>query len=178
VSHLRCQPRRIFRRDALLAKLSDARGKAFDHTFIHAQLQIHKEALSLIRSYPESGRTLPLRDFAKNSLSMHEHHLSMARQLTTEDTGGLPMRTLSASRCGRQSLAGDCRWPRLVGNKRPRQTHPRGCLEVKSGPVDDVGKRQGFGFKLICGPLVPAHQEAPDMAHRKRAPVTNVPKRP
>jgi hypothetical protein len=49
---------------------------------------------------------------------------------------------------------------------------------VKSGPVDDVGKRQEFDFKLICGRLAPAQQAAPDMAHMKMARLTNVPKRP
>jgi putative membrane protein len=70
------------RQQAILAKLKNAQGAAFDKAYVSAQLAAHKEAVSLFRDYGKSGRAAPLEHFAQSTLPTLEHHLSMAQALS------------------------------------------------------------------------------------------------
>jgi putative membrane protein len=67
---------------AILAKLEKAQGAAFDKAYTNAQLNAHKEAVSLFRNYSKSGRTEPLKSFAQKTLPTLEHHLTMVQDLS------------------------------------------------------------------------------------------------
>lgn len=67
---------------AMLAKLKNARGAAFDKAYVSAQLAAHKEAVALFRKYTKRGRTGPLKHFAQSTLPTLERHLSMAQELS------------------------------------------------------------------------------------------------
>ena len=67
---------------AILAKLQKAQGAAFDKAYINAQLNAHKEAVSLFRTYSKGGKTEPLKSFAQKTLPTLEHHLTMVQDLS------------------------------------------------------------------------------------------------
>jgi putative membrane protein len=72
---------------AILAKLRGAQGAAFDKAYVGAQLNAHKEAVSLFRSYSKSGRSEPLKSFAQKTLPTLEHHLTMVQELSKAGGG-------------------------------------------------------------------------------------------
>jgi len=67
---------------ATLGKLRSSQGAAFDRAYVSAQLNAHREAVSLFRNYAKSGRTAPLKDFAEGTLPTLEHHLMMVQDLS------------------------------------------------------------------------------------------------
>jgi putative membrane protein len=67
---------------ATLTKLQGAKGKAFDQAYVGAQLDAHKEAVSLFKGYAKNGKTAPLKDFAGKTLPTLEHHLMMVQDLS------------------------------------------------------------------------------------------------
>jgi putative membrane protein len=70
------------KQNATLIKLQKATGKAFDQAYVSAQLNAHKEAVTLFRNYSKSGKTASLKDFAQKTLPTLEHHLSMVQELS------------------------------------------------------------------------------------------------
>jgi putative membrane protein len=72
---------------AILAKLEKAQGAAFDKAYVNAQLNAHKEAVSLFRNYSKSGKTEPLKSFAQKTLPTLEHHLTMVQDLNKSGAG-------------------------------------------------------------------------------------------
>jgi putative membrane protein len=73
---------------ATLAKLRNAQGGAFDKAYLSAQLNAHKEAVSLFRGYAKKGRTAALKDFAQQTLPTLEHHLEMVQTLSRGGMAG------------------------------------------------------------------------------------------
>ena len=67
---------------AILAKLQKAQGAAFDKAYTNAQLNAHREAVALFRSYSKAGKTEPLKSFAQKTLPTLEHHLTMVQDLS------------------------------------------------------------------------------------------------
>jgi putative membrane protein len=67
---------------ATLDKLRTAQGLAFDKAYVDAQLNAHKEAVSLFRNYSKTGRAAPLKEFAQKTLPTLEHHLSIVQEIS------------------------------------------------------------------------------------------------
>jgi len=78
---------------ATLSKLRSAEGAAFVRAYVSAQLNAHKEAVTLFRTYSKNGRTADLKDFAQKTLPTLEHHLSMVQQLSSKGVAGGPTGT-------------------------------------------------------------------------------------
>ncbi|MCK8785503.1 DUF4142 domain-containing protein [Roseomonas sp. NAR14] len=66
---------------ALMERLQRAQGIDFDALYLQAQVDGHERALSLFRSYSESGDIAVLRAFAASTVPKLEEHLAMARAL-------------------------------------------------------------------------------------------------
>lgn len=80
-----------------LLKLRLLRGATFDRSYVSAQLNAHKEAVSLFRSYSQNG-SAKLKDFAQKTLPTLEHHLSMVQDLSNRGLTGAKGATGSGSR--------------------------------------------------------------------------------
>lgn len=65
-----------------LGKLQSAKGKGFDQAYVNAQLDAHKEAVSLFSDYAQNGKTAALKDFAQKTLPTLEHHLKMVEEVS------------------------------------------------------------------------------------------------
>jgi putative membrane protein len=65
----------------MLRDLTNARGPAFDRTYIDQQVQAHEDALQLMDTYAQSGRPGPIREAAKKTAPLVQHHLDMAKML-------------------------------------------------------------------------------------------------
>jgi putative membrane protein len=66
----------------VLKKLQTAKGKSFDQAYVKAQLDAHKEAVTLFKGYGNKGKTAPLKDFAQKTLPTLQHHLQMVQDLS------------------------------------------------------------------------------------------------
>jgi putative membrane protein len=67
---------------AALLQLRKAQGPAFDRAYLTAQLAGHKEAVSVLRTYAKSGRTVQLKEFAQKTLPVVEQHQSKLMELS------------------------------------------------------------------------------------------------
>jgi putative membrane protein len=65
-----------------LSRLRSAQGAAFDKAYVSAQLEAHKEAVIIFRSYAMRGETAALKDFARKTIPTLEHHLSVVQALS------------------------------------------------------------------------------------------------
>lgn len=65
----------------MLAQLNGMRGRAFDRTYIAQQVDAHQNALQLMNGFAQAGEPPPLREAAKNTAPLIQHHLDMARNL-------------------------------------------------------------------------------------------------
>ena len=66
--------------DQMMAQLQATSGSAFDRMYVQQQLQAHKQALAMQRSYAMSGGDANLRGAAKKIVPVVEHHIA---ELTT-----------------------------------------------------------------------------------------------
>ena len=64
-----------------LTGLQGLRGDAFDREFARQQMLVHTSALTMMRSYAESGTDSNLRNLAGSAAPIIERHLQTARQL-------------------------------------------------------------------------------------------------
>jgi len=64
----------------MLSALQSA-GANFDKTYLDQQVQVHREALSLMQVYAANGADAPLRAAAGKTAPVVEHHLMMAEGL-------------------------------------------------------------------------------------------------
>lgn len=65
----------------LLNEVRNARGPAFDRTFVEAQVHAHQNAVALFRDYARTGRQAALRQFAQQTLPTLREHLQIAQRL-------------------------------------------------------------------------------------------------
>ncbi len=63
----------------ILRKLQGAKGKSFDQAYVKAQVDAHKEAVTLFKGYSAKGKTAPLKDFAQKTLPTLEHLCTWCR---------------------------------------------------------------------------------------------------
>ena len=56
----------------------------FDASYLSAQLDAHKDAVSLFRDYAANGPTPSLKAFAEKTLPTLEHHLKMVEELNAK----------------------------------------------------------------------------------------------
>lgn len=69
---------------AASAKLNAVNGSVFDSHFVRKEVQDHKETIQLLDNEIRNGQDPAVRDFAKKTLHVVQHHLEMARQLETK----------------------------------------------------------------------------------------------
>lgn len=65
----------------LVQKLEHANASQFDSVYAHQQIQGHRDAIALFTSYEKNGENSKLRQYAKTSLPVLDHHLHMAKLL-------------------------------------------------------------------------------------------------
>jgi putative membrane protein len=70
------------KQQGILKKLQAAKGKSFDQAYVKAQVDAHKEAVTLFKGYSTRGKTAPLKQFAQKTLPTLEHHLHMVQDLS------------------------------------------------------------------------------------------------
>lgn len=82
------------RHQSRVEKLKSASGDQFDNAYVDAQVEAHKEAVSLFDSYARSGDDAELRAFAARTLPVlkgHDAHVrELDRQLSAGATGKSP----------------------------------------------------------------------------------------
>lgn len=79
---LRRPPERMDARHLnLLAQMRDTRRREFDNAFVEAQIEAHRNAISLFRGYARTGQNPQLRQFAHSALPVLEGHLNTALRL-------------------------------------------------------------------------------------------------
>ncbi len=74
------------RHQAILESLSGATDN-FDTAYMQAQLQAHREAVSLLSTYAEGGDNEPLKAFVEKTLPALKGHLAMVEEMTGGMTG-------------------------------------------------------------------------------------------
>jgi putative membrane protein len=65
----------------MIQNLSGRRGRDFDRTYIDQQVQAHQQALGVVSGYANNGRPGPIRDAARKTVPIVQHHLDMASAL-------------------------------------------------------------------------------------------------
>jgi putative membrane protein len=78
------------RRQGLLDNLRAAGSREFDKTYIDQQVAAHKETLTLVTGYSQSGDDAGLKDLAAKAAPTVQAHLDKAQSLQGELTGGGP----------------------------------------------------------------------------------------
>jgi putative membrane protein len=68
----------------LIAQLRAANVRDFNSTYAGQQVQGHQDAAALLTSYAQHGDNARLKQFARKTLPVVEHHLEMAEGLPTE----------------------------------------------------------------------------------------------
>jgi putative membrane protein len=67
--------------NGMLNRLRGAYGPAFDRMYVSQQVQTHEQALQLMNGYVRGGGPGPVRDAARKTIPLVQHHLDMARSL-------------------------------------------------------------------------------------------------
>lgn len=70
------------KKQAVLSLLQKLNGASFDNAYAKAQLDAHKEAVALVRSYSKSGKTPALKDWAGKTLPTLEEHLKSSTDIS------------------------------------------------------------------------------------------------
>jgi putative membrane protein len=65
----------------MLGQLRSDQGPGFDRTYIDQQVQAHQDALQLMSGYAQGGPPGPIREAAKKTAPLVQHHLDMAKAL-------------------------------------------------------------------------------------------------
>ena len=71
---------------AMLSKLENLNGAAFNRRFVKDQIQAHKKAISLLQSYSNRGTNSELKQLALSLLPTLKEHLQIAERLQPEVT--------------------------------------------------------------------------------------------
>lgn len=64
-----------------LAELRGLKGAAFDEEYIDGQVEVHEDALALIKKYAADGTEEPLKTAAREMVPIIEQHLTQVRQM-------------------------------------------------------------------------------------------------
>lgn len=80
-------PKMNSHQQALTKQLMGAEGREFDRLYIQAQLEAHRQALELHRSYAANGDDPALKQAAAEIAPVVERHLAELRQLSNAVTG-------------------------------------------------------------------------------------------
>jgi putative membrane protein len=64
----------------MLGRLKSS-GAGFDATYLQQQVQAHQQAMGLLQGYAQGGDNPVIRDAARKTIPLVQHHLMMAQQL-------------------------------------------------------------------------------------------------
>lgn len=70
------------------SKLGNASGSAFDKQYVDAQVRDHEKTVQLLQHEISHGQDPAVKDFAKKTLPVVQHHLAMAKELQANLSGG------------------------------------------------------------------------------------------
>ncbi|HLK25462.1 MAG TPA: DUF4142 domain-containing protein [Caulobacteraceae bacterium] len=65
----------------MMSDLGAKNGRDFDRTYIDQQVRVHEAAQGVIGGYAQSGPRGPIREVARQTLPIVQHHLGMAQDL-------------------------------------------------------------------------------------------------
>jgi len=69
------------------SKLESASGSAFDKEYLQAQVRDHEKTVQLLRHEISHGQDPAVKDFARKTLPVVQHHLAMAKELQSNMNG-------------------------------------------------------------------------------------------
>ena len=70
------------------SKLENASGSAFDKQYLQAQVRDHEKTVQLLQHEISHGQDAAVKDFAKKTLPVVQHHLEMAKELEANLSSG------------------------------------------------------------------------------------------
>jgi putative membrane protein len=80
-NHLKVPATLDKRHAAMLKKLDQASGKAFDKAYLRDQTKAHRQAIRLFQRYADSGTNQALQTFAKDTLPTLQEHADMLKNI-------------------------------------------------------------------------------------------------